>query len=70
MTYGCKNRAPFPDLLPLPAQYVISIGAHVVNCEADELHKNVFAKECQYTKTTLGRADKGCDGCVWKLEEA
>lgn len=68
MTYGCKNREPFPDLLPLPAQYVISVEGHQINCDAHELHKNVFAKECQYTLTELSKTDKGCHGCRWRKE--
>lgn len=25
-----------------------------------------MAKDCQYTLTELGQADKGCDGCIHK----
>lgn len=25
-----------------------------------------MTKDCQYTKTELGKVDKGCEGCAWK----
>ena len=27
---------------------------------------HVMAKDCQYTKTDLGKVDKKCEGCKWK----
>lgn len=25
-----------------------------------------MSRECEYTKSDLGRMDKGCEGCKWK----
>lgn len=66
--YGCWNREPFTELLPLPAHYTIEVEGHSINCEAHQLHKNVFAKDCQYTLTELSKTDQGCFGCKWRKE--
>jgi hypothetical protein len=66
--YGCHNRAPYPALIPLPAVQPISVEGYVVNSEAVQYVKNVFSKDCQFTKTALGRADQKCMGCSWRDE--
>ena len=63
---GCWGRAPFDALIPIPAIYPIKIEGHIVMAEADEMSPYPFARECQYRLTELGKADKGCDGCVHK----
>jgi len=68
MTYGCKNRAPFPSLIPIPAVYHLNVSGHRVLAEADEMRPYPFARDCQYTKTDLGQADKGCNDCTWRIE--
>lgn len=72
MSNGCFNRKPFERLIPLPATYTISIEGHHVVCEAVQMIPFVFAKDCQYTLTELGKADKRCfkDGepCKWRKE--
>lgn len=68
MKNGCFDRKPFPGLVPMPTYYTINIQGHEVICDAVEMVPFVFAKECQYTKTELGRSDKGCEGCKWRLQ--
>jgi hypothetical protein len=66
--YGCHNRASFPALLPLPAVQPIGFEGYVVNSEAVQYVKNVFSKDCQYTSTALGQADKKCIDCTWRKD--
>lgn len=67
-SYGCFNREPLADMLPMPSQYTMDTGTHKVIC-AETVHiPNVFAKDCRYTLTELGKADKGCIGCRWRKE--
>jgi hypothetical protein len=67
-SYGCHNREPFPALIPFPAHQPIGFEGYIVNSEAVQFVKNVFRKDCQYTLTDLGQADKGCTGCKWRKE--
>jgi hypothetical protein len=69
-SYGCHNRAPFPALLPLPAVQPIGFEGYVVNSEAVQYVKNVFAKDCQFTLSGLGRTDPKCFGCNWRKNES
>lgn len=50
---GCHNRPPFV------ATHVLSNGTTLPNFS--------FGKGCEYTKSALGQADKGCTGCKWRL---
>lgn len=50
---GCHNRWPFV------AAYVLSNGTILPNFS--------FGKPCEFTKSDLGRVDKGCTGCRWRL---
>jgi hypothetical protein len=70
MTYGCKNRPPFPSLVATPSTYTISVSGHILDAKAQELRQFPFARDCQYTKTDLGQADKGCTDCTWRIEYA
>ena len=49
---GCFNRLPFV------AEYRLTGGGMQANFSA--------GKPCEYTKSALGQADKGCAGCRWK----
>lgn len=54
MTYTCHNRAPFKQIMR-------------VNDKKGQLCIPFrMAKECQYTLTELGKADKECEGCKWR----
>ena len=66
---GCFNHAPYPKLIPLPSVYHINVEGHHVLCDAVEMIPNVFTTDCQFTKTQLGREDKGCIGCSWRLDD-
>jgi hypothetical protein len=68
MTYGCYNREPFRP-------HVHTEAVEVMWSDKEPLPKpevvmrswpNVFTKDCQYTKTELGKVDPGCVGCKWK----
>jgi hypothetical protein len=70
---GCFNRPPLPALIPLRAVEPISISGYIVNSECVEMIPNVFSRECEYTKTALGQADKGCfyngEPCKWRKND-
>lgn len=61
MTYGCHNRAPYKEHVVIRPELVVD-GVTPSN--------NTFlfrmSRDCQYTKTDLGRADAGCHGCKWR----
>lgn len=68
---GCHNREPFK------AEMTVQDGWN--NRIADIYHHEPrrpvmvdvpfrMAPDCRYTHTELGQADKGCDGCRWKVE--
>jgi hypothetical protein len=67
MTYSCKNRAPFPSLIASPSVYPISVSGHILDAKAQELRQFPFTRDCQYTLTWLGRFDKGCFQCKWRI---
>lgn len=50
--YGCFNRPPFV------VAHVLSNGTTTPNFS--------HGKPCEYTKSLLGQADKGCAGCKWR----
>lgn len=50
--YGCHNRRPFVSAVTLP--------------NGEQIPQRM-KKDCQYTKTDLGKVDKRCAGCSWKL---
>jgi len=50
--YGCHNRLPFAE------HYFASGGVIPI--------KNVFERDCQYTKTEIGKTDGSCEGCKHK----
>jgi len=53
--YGCHSRQPF-----VPA-YKATNGRQWIPTFGQQ--------DCQFTKTTLGQADKGCAGCLHKANE-
>lgn len=63
MTYGCKDRAPYPSAVPAQSGWYMDGYTRTPRMEAMPFR---MATDCQYTETTLGQADKGCDGCTWR----
>lgn len=60
---GCFNRAP------LQTRVIVQSGHFMDGVTRYPRMVSIpdpMTKECQYTKNEIGRADKGCDGCVWK----
>lgn len=61
--YGCHNRNDYP------ATYMTQT-VDVWSSENDKYaipHR--MAKDCQFTKTTLGQGDPKCKGCKWRQED-
>ena len=54
--YACHNRFPFVDRTTLRDHH----GRVMATWPA------VMAKDCQFTKTDLGKADSRCEGCKWR----
>ncbi len=59
---GCHNREPFKDGQVLHG-ISSTTGQPVRVFIANRMNPN-----CQYTKTELGQADKGCTGCKWRKD--
>lgn len=62
---GCHNRAPFKESMR------VQDGLTDLRLPYAQVQRFVekpfrMATDCQYTKTDLGKADKGCDGCKWR----
>lgn len=62
---GCHNRAPFVDLVLRQSPVWDSKEGKYAPPELVSIPHRM-AKDCQYTLTELGQADKGCDGCIHK----
>ena len=60
MTYGCHNRPPFRSVLPVQDGFFMDRVTRVPRMVAAPFR---MSPDCQYTKTALGQADKGCTGC-------
>lgn len=57
---GCHNRAPYPQALVM-----VDAGANPWE-PRKVIVPFAFTRECNYTHTDLGKADKGCTGCKWR----
>jgi len=57
---GCHNRKPYAQVVEVQDGWTWNGRRDMTNIS------NPMARDCQYTKTTLGQADKGCTGCKWK----
>ena len=59
---GCFNHAPYKD----------TFGSYGVDRVTGEVRyfsvPNPNSKTCNYKDTALGKADKGCVGCVWNTK--
>jgi hypothetical protein len=67
--YGCYNRAPFRESMPVQNGWVNSPNA---TTRLPRMQPSPFrmARECQFTLTELGQTDPKCDGCKWKAKNA
>ncbi len=54
--YACHNRLPFVERTTLRDHHGRVMATWLA----------VMAKDCQFTKTDLGKADSRCDGCKWR----
>lgn len=54
--YACHNRLPFVDRTTLRDH----------RCRVTATWSAVMAKDCQFSKTDLGKADSRCEGCKWR----
>jgi hypothetical protein len=53
--YGCYDHQPYPQV------YFATGGREPI--------RHVTTRECQFTKSNLGREDPGCIGCKHRLEQ-
>jgi len=63
MTYGCHNRREYKDKLIVQDGWWLD-----GQSRAAKMFQIPFAmsRQCQYTKTDLGKADHRCHGCRWR----
>ena len=58
---GCHNHKPYAN----------TFGSYGLDSRTGEIRyfelPNPNRKDCQYCKTELGKTDKGCDGCKWRI---
>ncbi len=66
MTYGCHNRAPYKEHVVVEANRVWLTGDGGRVGTFNVTFPFRMSRDCQYTKTDLGRADAGCHGCKWR----
>lgn len=66
--YGCHNRKDFKTTLTVQngvLKHSYNFGRSFEVANKIEVPFRM-AKDCQYTLTELGKADKRCDGCSWR----
>ena len=62
---GCHNRAPLREEIRTQDGWNGYGSAYRI--AEMRTYPVPMTKECQYTKTELGKVDAGCDGCKWRL---
>ena len=62
---GCHNRAPLKTLVVVQDGWYMDGYTRTPRMASIP---NPMTKTCQYTRTALGAADKGCAGCKWQIE--
>ena len=60
---GCHNRKPYRESVPVQDGWYADGYTRTPRLIASPVRST---KPCQYTKTALGQADKGCIGCQWR----
>ena len=61
---GCFDRPLFAATQTIGKEYVMVMGL-LVTRPVQIPNFSVADSSCQFTKSDLGRIDKGCLGCVW-----
>lgn len=56
---GCFDRAPLADLIPVQNGWDAGL-------RRIEWIPAFGSRDCEYSKSTLGKADQGCTGCKWR----
>lgn len=64
---GCFNRPPFAPTQTIGRELVLQDGA-LVSRPVEIPNFSAANPSCQYTKSDLGQADKGCHGCGWRVQ--
>jgi len=60
---GCHDRKPFKESVPVQDGHFMDGVTRTPRMVSSPFR---MSKACEYTKTTLGQADKGCTGCKWR----
>jgi hypothetical protein len=58
--HGCHDRAPFADVALVQKGWSTDGRRSMLEVPF------TMAKDCQYVKSELGKADPQCSGCRWK----
>lgn len=61
---GCHDRPPFRRVTPVQDGWFLDGDTRVPRM-APAPHR--MTTDCQYTRTKLGQADAGCDGCKHRM---
>ena len=60
---GCHDRKPFRPSQPVQDGYFMDGVTRIAKMVSVPFR---MSRDCEYTKSSLGNADKGCTGCQWK----
>lgn len=60
---GCHNHPPFRTVIPMQDGWYMDGYTRTPRMVARPF---VNTKPCQYSKSELGKVDRGCDGCTWR----
>lgn len=68
---GCHNRMPFANHIWMQ-DGTMEIALHpdlpITAVPVFQYVPHRMRKDCSYTETELGQADKGCVGCSWRKD--
>ena len=65
MSYGCHNRREFPANVMVQDGWLMDGQSRTAKMVAKPF---AMTRDCQYTKSELGRVDAGCTGCRHRLD--
>lgn len=68
MTYGCHNREEYVPSYLAQSGWVTDKNDGMIRHSTMIPIPVRMARDCQYTKTTLGQADPKCEGCKHRLK--
>lgn len=66
MTHGCYDRAPLNETVVVQDGWTSSGQAATTRLPKLVTLPNPLTKECQYTKSNMGKTDPKCVGCKWR----